>query len=109
MFEVAGTALACTIVYFLPTFVACARRSPLVTEALLVNALAGWTVAGWAAAWYLAFRRDTRPADLPGGRGRGPGERQIVTPAYPSLAGSWLSGPVADRVLQDHHGDPGLN
>ena len=49
------------IIYFIPSFVA--RKRPDFGVVLLVNILAGWSVIGWFAALYLAFR--LTPAFIP--------------------------------------------
>lgn len=33
--------------YWLPSIVACLRRSPNLSSVVVVNALLGWTVVGW--------------------------------------------------------------
>jgi Superinfection immunity protein len=111
LLELVGACLACNIVYFLPTFIACARRSPRVTQTLVVNALLGWTVAGWAAACYLAIRRHATRPELPDGSAGecGPAGRQFIAPTYRSLARSWLSAPVAGRAIQGRPDNPSLN
>jgi hypothetical protein len=67
--------------YFLPSFVASHRKVPNAGSVMVVNALLGWTVIGWAVALAMACRdvpvrhgappcyRCGAPADLhPGGK-----------------------------------------
>jgi hypothetical protein len=55
----AALALPASLLYLTPALVACARRLPGTLRILLLNLLAGWTVAGWAACLVMALR----PAD----------------------------------------------
>jgi hypothetical protein len=65
MGAVAGLLLLAAIgcAYFLPSFVASHRKVPNVGSVMVVNALLGWTVIGWAVALAMACRDvPARPA-----------------------------------------------
>ena len=61
-FALAAAAVAVVVlpVYFLPAFVAHARRVPDFPSAAVINGILGWTFIGWVAALALALR-DRRP------------------------------------------------
>lgn len=46
---------ALILVYFLPTIIAGLRRSTMMVWVVLINLLAGWTVAGWIVALVMAI------------------------------------------------------
>ena len=51
-------------IYFLPTWVAKARKSPKVAPVFVINLFLGWTLIGWVAALVLAvwFKQPKPPA-----------------------------------------------
>lgn len=70
----AGLALVVAVVYMSPSILAAARNSPRTGAIVLVNALTGWTVVGWAC----ALRMTLTAAAGPGVRPR-PGPRAPIS------------------------------
>jgi hypothetical protein len=48
--------------YWLPSIIGCLRRSPALFNIVVLNALLGWTVVGWAVAFTWAVRDSGRIA-----------------------------------------------
>ena len=49
------------MLYFVPTFVAFARKHPSKGAILALNLLLGWTVLGWIAAFIWSFTNPSKP------------------------------------------------
>jgi hypothetical protein len=88
--------------YFAPSVVAFARQVPNARRVLIINALAGWSVAGWVAALVMATR--ARPSRAGGQALSGAsilpavqagGLRDVTVSRSPADAPPWRSSPPA--------------
>ena len=51
-------------IYLIPTFVACKKKSPKKTAAILLNIFLGWSLIGWIIALVLACKKPEPPATI---------------------------------------------